>query len=233
MLPVLCFPFAGAGAAAFRRCQEFSARRVRVVPIELPGRATRFAEPPYTTVSEAVDGLHPEIVELLGDEREVALFGHSLGAVLAFEMALRLESSFTVRGVFVSGSPGPWTRRARRASGLSDGEFLDRVKDLAGHSHPALEDPELREMLLPVLRADVEMHEAYLAAPDVRLDAPLFSIRGAEDELVSTQQAAQWAGATTGAFRAVEVPGGHMYVADDPLALVRLVDDLLPEPVSP
>src|SRR5918999_550347 len=163
MLPVLCFPFAGAGAAAFRRCQEFSARRVRVVPIELPGRATRFAEPPYTDVSEAADGLHPEILELLDGEPEVALFGHSLGAVLAFEMALRLEASVAVRGVFVSGSPGPYTRRARQASGLSDGEFLDRVKELAGHSHPALDDPELRELLLPVLRADVEMHEAYIA----------------------------------------------------------------------
>jgi len=232
MLPVLCFPFAGAGAAAFRRCQEFSARRVRIIPIELPGRATRFAQPPYTTVSEAVDGLYPEIAELLAGEPEVAMFGHSLGAVLAFEMALKLEPSFAVRGVFVSGSPGPWTRRARRASGLSDDEFLERVAELAGHSHPALEDPELREMLLPVLRADVEMHEAYLGTPGVRLDAPLFSIRGADDDLVSAAEAAEWADATTGAFRAVEVPGDHMYVADDPLALVRLVDDLLPEPVS-
>lgn len=233
LLPVLCFPFAGAGASAFRRSQEYSARRVRIVPVELPGRAQRFAEPPYTQVSAAVDGLLPEVRHLLDDAREVALFGHSLGAVLAFDMALRLEDEgrFAVRGVFVSGSPGPWTRRTRRATGLSDDEFLDRVKELAGHEHPALEDPELREMLLPALRADVEMHEDYLAEPGVRLSAPVFSIRGADDELVSADEAAQWAEATTGAFRTVELPGNHMYVADDPLALVRLVDDLLPLPV--
>lgn len=232
--PVLCLPFAGASAAAFRRCQEAPARHLRVVPVELPGHAERFAEPLCTSVGEAVEGLCPYVLGLLDGERRVALFGHSLGAVLAFELALRLagDGEHEVIGLFVSGSPGPWTRRERRATGLSDDKFLERVEELAGFRHPALEDEELRELLLPALRADVEMHEAYLAVPGLVLDAPITSLRGRDDRLVNADEAREWSAATSRAFHSAELPGGHMYVADRPAELVRTMDECL-VPLAP
>jgi surfactin synthase thioesterase subunit len=228
-IPVLCFPFAGAGASAFRRCQEYPSERVRVVPVQLPGREELFGEQPYTCVGDAVDGLLPGVLERLGGDRTVALFGHSLGAVLAYETAHRLAQldGLTVGQLFVSGSPGPWTRRERRATGLTDGEFLDRVREFAGYTHPALVHPELREMLMPTLRADVAMHEDYLAPSGKRLDVPVTSIRGGADELVSAEQAAEWAAATSREFRQVELPGSHMYLVDAPADLVRLFEQVL------
>jgi surfactin synthase thioesterase subunit len=126
--------------------------------------------------------------------------------------------------VFVSGSPGPWTRREPRATGLSDEDFLRQVRGFAGYIHPALEHPELREMLLPTLRADVELHENYLAPPGRLLDVPITSIRGSSDALVPAGQAAEWSAATSAGCQLREVPGSHMYLVDSPAELVRLMD---------
>jgi surfactin synthase thioesterase subunit len=228
-IPVLCLPFAGAGASAFRRAQEYPGETVRIVPLQLPGREERFAEPAFTDAVSAVDDLLPTALDLVAGCAEVAVFGHSLGAVLAFELARRLRrlpQPELVR-VFVSGSPGPWTRREVRATGMSDEDFLRQVRGFAGYSHPALEHPELRDMLLPTLRADVAMHENYLAQPGQPIDVPIVSIRGSEDELVSAEQAAQWQAATTADCRLREVPGNHMYLVDSPAELVRLLDSEL------
>lgn len=228
-IPVLCLPFAGAGASAFRRCQEYPTEVLRICPVQLPGREERFDEPPYTTVEQAVDGLLGDVLELLDGSGQVALFGHSLGAVLAYELAHRLTrvNGLTVGQLFVSGSPGPWTRRDRRATGLTDDAFVERVREFAGYAHPALEHPELREMLLPTLRADVAMHENYLAPSSTPLAAPVTSIRGADDELVTAEQSAQWAAATSVGWRAVELPGNHMYLVDSPAELVALMAGVL------
>jgi surfactin synthase thioesterase subunit len=224
-IPVLCFPFAGAGASAFRRAQEFGSDTVRICPLQLPGREDRFDEPPFTDVPAAVEDLLPSALDLVAGSPVVAVFGHSLGAVLAYELAHRLRQlprPELVR-VFVSGSPGPWTRREIRATGMSDEDFLRQVRGFAGYTHPALEHPELREMLLPTLRADVAMHENYLAASAEPLDVPITSIRGADDELVSPEQAAEWQAATTAGCELREVPGNHMYLVDSPAELVRLM----------
>jgi surfactin synthase thioesterase subunit len=230
-VPVLCFPFAGAGASVFRRCQEYPTDALRICPVQLPGREELFDEPPYADVPRAVVDLLPAALDLIDGEPRVALFGHSLGAVLAYEMAHQLTQvdGLTVQQLFVSGSPGPWTRRERRASGLSDEEFLERVREFAGYPHPALEHPELRDLLLPTLRADVAMHEDYLAPSDKRLPAPITSIRGTADELVSAEQSAEWAAATSRGWRAAELPGNHMYLVDSPAELVRLMARMLAE----
>ncbi len=228
-VPVVCFPFAGAGASVFRRCQEYPSDVLRICPVQLPGREERFGEPPYTEVSAAVADLLPEVLDLIDGAPVVALFGHSLGAVLGYEMAHQLTRAdgVTVARLFVSGSPGPWTRRDRRATGLTDEEFLERVREFAGYAHPALEHPELRDMLLPTLRADVAMHEDYVAPSTKPLAAPITSIRGTADELVSAAQTAEWAAATSAGWRAVELPGSHMYLVDEPVELVRLMSDAL------
>jgi len=231
MQPVLCFPFAGAGASVYRRCQEYTSQVVRICPVQLPGREQRFGEELYTDVGQAVDGLLPEVLELIDDSREVALFGHSLGAVLAYEMAHRLSQlgDVLVSHLFVSGSPGPLTQREQRATGLSDEEFLQQVREFAGYTHPALEHPELRELLLPTLRADVAMHENYRPVSSSPLGAPITAIRGADDELVSREQASEWASATSRRYRLVEPPGNHMYLVDAPAELVRLMEGVLTE----
>ncbi|MFM9609655.1 thioesterase II family protein [Streptomyces niveiscabiei] len=220
---LICLPYAGAGASFYR---PWSGGELEIVAPQLPGRERLIDDEPYRDVHAAVDGL---LGQLDLDGGRFALFGHSLGAVLAYELAHRLVElpGVEVAHLFVSGSPEPDLGRERRATGLSDAEFLDRVGEFAGYRHPALEDPEMRELLLPTLRADVEMHENYVRSTSLPLDAPITVFRGVDDELVSREEAASWSKATSRDFGHVEVPGGHMYLTDSGPELVRVIADRL------
>ncbi|MFJ7280394.1 thioesterase II family protein [Kitasatospora sp. NPDC098663] len=218
---LVCLPFAGGGAGFYRAWKDLPDGCPSIVAVQLPGREELFAEPMYKDAVAAAEELAPRIVQQVREYDAYSLFGHSLGAILAFEVArqLILLDGRGPEHIFVSGSPGPWSGREERATGLGDDEFVAKVEQFAGYRHDALNEPELRELLLPLLRADVEMHENYQPADREPIGAPITSLRGAQDELVNADQARQWAEATTGAFAYVEIPGQHMYLVDaaDPL----------------
>ncbi|MEV1085174.1 alpha/beta fold hydrolase [Streptomyces sp. NPDC050211] len=212
---LLCVPFAGAGPSFFHPWRELAADRWRVVPVELPGRERRILQTPYRNVVEAAKNSVDDIVAELGEGAHTVLFGHSLGAVLAYELVHLLQPrGVHVERLVVSGSPGPWTQRERRAAGLPDEEFLARVEEFAGFRHEALDHPEMRELILPVLQADCEMHESYVPSTDVPVSVPICSLRGDRDGLVTAEEARQWRDATTSGFSYAEFPGDHMYLVD-------------------
>ncbi|WP_329263159.1 alpha/beta fold hydrolase [Streptomyces sp. NBC_01478] len=222
---LLCVPFAGAGPSFFHPWRALSAGRWRLVPVELPGRERRIMETPYRNVVEAAKNSVDDVVADLGEGTRTVLFGHSLGAVLAYEL-VHLLSTRDVRidRLVVSGSPGPWTQRERRATGLPDEEFLARVEEFAGFRHEALDHPEMRELILPVLQADCEMHENYVPSTDERVSVPICSIRGGSDGLVGAEQAQEWRSATTGDFSYTEFPGDHMYLVDHAREVLDLIE---------
>lgn len=212
---LLCVPFAGAGPSFFHPWRDVAGDRWRVVPVALPGREKRFLETPYRNVVEAAKNSVDDIVADLGAGARTVLFGHSLGAVLAYELVHLLSTrDVRVERLVVSGSPGPWTQRERRATGLPDEEFLARVEEFAGFRHEALDHPEMRDLILPVLQADCEMHENYVPSTDAPVSVPICSLRGDHDGLVTAEEAQQWRDATTGGFSFVQFPGDHMYLVD-------------------
>ncbi|GLZ41074.1 alpha/beta fold hydrolase [Actinokineospora sp. NBRC 105648] len=222
-ITLVCLPFAGAGASFFRPWSDYT--DLRVLPLQLPGRERRVDEEPHRDVHAAVDGLRADLVAALDPGTPVALFGHSLGAVLAYELAHRLVDGQAVEVVrlFASGSPEPRAPRRERATGLSDADFLNRVSEFAGYNHTALDDPEMREMFLPALRADVEMHENYRPSTDQPLAVPITALRGEDDELVGYRESASWSAVAAVDFEHVELPGGHMYLTEAAPALLRLI----------
>lgn len=224
---LICLPFSGSGASFFQQWQLRAPEHLQVLPVQLPGREDRFVEPLLTDVASAVTEAATQVIARLRPGDRVALFGHSLGAVLAYELARRLTGTVTVDHVFVSGSPDPWHGRSDRATGLPDAEFLARVERFAGFSHPAMVEPEVRELVLPLLRADVEMHENYRPAADTPLTVPITAIRGRDDDLVSAAQSAGWWHATTGRFDTAELGGGHMYLATGVAELLELIETRL------
>ncbi|MGW9027998.1 thioesterase II family protein [Streptomyces sp. NPDC055722] len=227
---LVCLPFAGAGASFFRPWQRVAGERLAILPLQLPGRERRIDEEPYTDARTATEGLLGDLRAALAADPGLpcrfALFGHSLGAVLAYELAHRLAAEpggTELARLFVSGSPHPAEQRTRRATGLPDDAFLARVHEFAGYTHEALDDPEMRELILPTLRADVEMHENYTPAADLPLPAPFTVLRGSHDELVSRDEAAAWAKVAGAGFRSVELPGGHMYLTESAGELLDVV----------
>lgn len=150
-----------------------------MVAVQFPGREERFVEPPHTDAAQAVADACDQVVRATGGAGRVVVFGHSLGAVLAYELVHRLAEvpGISVEALIVSGSPGPWDGRETRASDLDDEAFLAQVRTFAGYAHPALENPDLRELLLPVLRADVAMHENYRPSTDRPLQVPVTALR--------------------------------------------------------
>jgi surfactin synthase thioesterase subunit len=226
MAPIrlICLPFAGSGASFYRMWARLDAG-TQITALQLPGHEERFLEPVATDVVVAAKEFAADVARIGASRRPVALFGHSLGAVLAYETAreaLRADPGL-VRHLFVSGSPGPWTRRTRRATGVEDSEFIARVSDFAGYRHEAFDNPDLREVLLPLLRADVAMHEDYRPVSDEPLGVAVTALRGGDDQLVSRSQAEQWRAATTGPFAVAELPGEHMYLAERPEDLLALI----------
>ncbi|WP_051819899.1 thioesterase II family protein [Streptomyces sp. NRRL S-920] len=221
---LVCVPFAGAGPSFFHPWRALAGRRWHVVPVELPGRERRILEAPHRNVSEAAEDCLADVVTGVGDCERVVLFGHSLGAVLAYELAHLLKARHVpVERLVVSGSPGPWTQRERRATGLPQDEFLARVEEFAGFRHEALDHPEMRELILPTLRADCEMHENYVPSSDELLSIPVCSLRGSSDGLVDADQAQEWQKATTGEFGYAEFPGDHMYLVDRAAEILELI----------
>lgn len=224
---VLCLPFAGAGAGFYRAWQP-PAGALSVTAVQLAGREERFSEPAATSVAEAVQALVREAEELLSQARAaggLAVFGHSMGAVLAFELVRTVEqtSPGSVRHLFVSGSPAPHRQRDQHASWLDDDAFAARVEEFAGYRHPAFDDPEMRELLLPLLRADVEMHESYHAADGARVSVPVTALRGCDDHLVDVADLRGWSRVADDLV-IEELPGGHMYLADDQAALYEVLE---------
>ncbi|KUM93575.1 thioesterase [Streptomyces cellostaticus] len=222
---LLCVPFAGAGPSFFHPWRELSAGRWRVTSVELPGRERRILETPYRNVVEAAKESVDDIVADLGAGARTVLFGHSLGAVLAYELVHLLSTrGVHVERLVVSGSPGPWTQRERRAAGLPDEEFLARVEEFAGFRHEALDHPEMRELILPALQADCEMHESYVPSTDEPVSVPICSLRGSSDGLVTAEEAQQWRTATTGEFSYAEFPGDHMYLVDHGREVLDMIE---------
>ncbi|GAB3145971.1 alpha/beta fold hydrolase [Amycolatopsis stemonae] len=227
-VPVLCFPPAGAGPSFFQAWPAASAA-LRFAAVELPGKERRFAEEPATSMTQLLAAIAEDVLREAGAAGRVGVFGHSFGARVAYEAArlIAREQPGTDLTLFVSGAAPPAVRRPAPIAGLPDDEFVEAVADLAGYRHPALADPDLRELLLPALRGDVAVDETYQPDHTGPVAFPIVSIRGADDELVSAAAAAGWAEATSAAWRAEDLPGGHMYLVEQWQPLVALLESAL------
>ncbi|MDT8912009.1 thioesterase domain-containing protein [Amycolatopsis sp. PS_44_ISF1] len=199
------FPHAGAGASAYRLAPHLP-DPVEVCTVQLPGREGRFGEPALTCLDEAVATLAPLVAE--HTDLPYAFFGHSMGSLIAFETArgLRRLGTRLPEHLFLSGmrAPGLPDRDPRHA--LPDGELL-ATAELDGV------DPELQELLLPLLRADLTLCETHAHRDEAPLPCPLTVLAGSADETVSEPELLAWRRHTTAAFALHLFPGApHLYV---------------------
>ena len=186
---------------------------VEVCAIQLPGRGPRFRETPIDDASGAVGALTDAIRPYL--DRPFAMFGHSMGAILAYETARRVTAAFgcTPSHLFVSGHRAPHLPPRRKPiHHLPDDAFIAGVRALNGTPAEFFDDPELVTLCLPMLRADFRLVESYVELAGERLSCPLLALGGDADPTVSAADLAAWRAATSGRFRSILFAGDHFYV---------------------
>ena len=223
-LRLFCFPYAGGSASLFRHWSDLLAPTIEVCPVELPGRGTRLAEPAFTRiaplVSAAADGLLPIL------DRPFALFGHSMGALVAFELTRTLRRDYGLHPVRLVASAHRAPHLARvgpPTHTLPDREFTQKLRQLAGTPREILDHPELMALLQPILRADFAVCDTYTFVPDKPLSCPISAFGGLQDPLVTCPSIAAWRDQTAGAFAMRMVPGGHLFLQASPALLPMLL----------
>ena len=227
---LFCIPHAGGGASTFRGWADSLPADVEVCAVQLPGRENRMAETPFTHVAPLVEAWAEAAAPWL--DRPFAVFGHSNGALVAFEWArwLRRTGGPQMAHLFASGRRAPdLPPRQRDTHDLPDHEFLADLRSLGGMPEEVLAHPELLQLLLPVLRADLTVHETYRWYPEPPLELPVTAYVGNADHKVCRDEAEGWERHTTKAFTLRVFPGDHFYLASQrDLLLKTLAKDLAP-----
>jgi medium-chain acyl-[acyl-carrier-protein] hydrolase len=235
---LFCFPYAGGSAGAFFGLQRNLAA-VEICAIQLPGRQDRLSEPPLEDLAEVVNALLPEMRALL--DRPFGLFGHSSGAILAFEFAhaLREFADRKLLHLFVSGASPPHLGLDHpRIGHLPAKQLLAELAAVGGLPAQILSEPGLAELLCPMLRADIRLREKYTLLPRPALLIPITAIGGRDDRFVSAARLVSWQELTTAKFEMELFPGGHLFLADQEQAVADLIERQmkrcasLPRPVS-
>lgn len=225
-LRLFCFPYAGASALIYRAWPATLPSEVEVCPIQLPGRGARSTEPPFTQLSPLVEALAQALAPLLNIP--FAFFGHSLGALISFELARRLRGNYGINPVhlFVSAARAPQIpSRGSPIHCLPDGEFLAELRRLDGTPADLLENKEFMEIMLPLLRADFSVFETYKYLNGSALDCPISVFGGLHDRRVSSVDLDAWHDQTNASFSLQMFPGGHFFFRH-PLVLRALAEEL-------
>ncbi|KUO09461.1 thioesterase [Streptomyces sp. DSM 15324] len=210
---LICFSYAGGTHSVYRDWAEHLDPGTQVVPVLLPGRALRRREKPYTVLRQLVS----DLTEALLDHRltrNYALFGHSMGALLAYEVAcaLREGGEPEPRHLFVSGSRAPQLYGDRSRHVLDDAGLRRLVQGLGGLG----EDPEIGSVFLqgrlPVLRADLAVCDTYRWTPRLPLSCPMTAFSGTDDPIAPAYEVEAWRAYTTGSLLHRRLEGDHFFL---------------------
>ncbi|WP_434444137.1 thioesterase II family protein [Lentzea sp. E54] len=210
---LVCFPHAGGSAGWFTRLSAELAGEVRLSAVQYPGRLDRLRDQPVDDLGVLADQVFDGLDVDAG--RPVALFGHSMGAVVAFEVARRLQAaSIPISHLFVSGRAAPHLRRDRGAHLMSDDDLIAAVEALGGTEPGLLRHAEVRAMVLPSMRSDYRAIETYRYAPAPPIATPITALTGTDDPIVSVADVDAWATHTSAVFNLEVLPGGHFFPVD-------------------
>lgn len=221
---LVCFPHSGGSAGTYRDWSSAMPGNVQLLAVQYPGRADRIAEAPADSIAGMASHVAAELVRL--PPARTVLFGHSFGALVAYETARALQSGGEpVHCLFASGASDPWSAGGGTAHESTDDELWSALRELGGIEPEIAEDPEFRDLVLPALRSDIALHETYRPDPAPEpLHCAVRCYYNTDDPLVDGARLDAWAAVGTGRFSLRAWPGGHFQLLADP---TELIDDAL------
>lgn len=212
---LICFPHAGGAAGCYRSWSLDAPWDVEVCAMQYPGRGDRFEEPAATDMESLLDDLVPALTRGWTDDdlASAVFFGHSMGAAVAYETARRLAvTGRAPAALIVSGQPAPARNRGGALNAATDAELLADLRRLGGTSGDVMDNKALLEALLPAIRSDYRLIETYRPLPGGMLHIPVTVLYAEDDPEVTAEEAAAWAGVTTGPRSLEAFTGGHFYL---------------------
>lgn len=223
-LKLFCFPYAGGSALIYRSWPALLPPVAEVYTVNLPGRGMRVQEQPFTRleplISQTAEALLPHL------DKPFVFFGHSMGALISFELAhhLRREHGLSPSLLLVSGRRAPQSEYDEPpVHDLPEPEFIQELRRLNGTPTEVLEHPELLKLVIPLLRADFSVCETYTYASRPPLDCPITAYGGLEDADVSREQLEAWREQTTSDFRLRMLPGDHFFINSSQALLLESI----------
>ncbi|MGC5328105.1 thioesterase II family protein [Brevibacillus sp. SYSU BS000544] len=234
-LKLFCIPQAGGTAAAYLKWKPYLHPSIELVGVELAGKGRRFSQPLYESVDEAVYDILSSIRKEISDCR-YAIFGHSMGALLAFELLHVLKTVGLDLPVctFFSGKNPPHQAPYKYRHLLNDEEFWCEIREIGGTPEEIFVNSELKKMFSPILRRDFKLVETYKSSPERgTLDCPFVVMHGSGDNLTSTKKQGEWAQYSKCKTTIHCFNGGHFFIFDSAEDVVNLVNKYLLKYVSP
>ncbi|MGE0220584.1 thioesterase II family protein [Mycolicibacterium sp.] len=221
-LRLVCFPHAGGSASYYFPLAAALSPEFDVHAVQYPGRQDRYSEPFVESIDDLADHIFAALEPLLA--APVALFGHSMGAVLAFEVARRIETLAGRRPevVFASGSRAP-SRYGDETEPKDDAALVRVMRELGGTDPRVLDNPDLLATFLPAFRNDYRALQAYHRAPQVGIGAPIVVMTAIDDAKTSLADARAWHEHTAGGGQVHTFEGGHFYLERQPQRVIEVI----------
>ncbi|MDW6059958.1 alpha/beta fold hydrolase [Streptomyces sp. FXJ1.4098] len=225
-LRLVCLPYAGGSASYFFPVAKALAPSIEVLAIQYPGRQDRHREPCIDDIGKLADAVVGALEGL--DDKPLALFGHSMGATLSYEVALRLEKRkvMPVR-LFVSGRRAPSRVREESVHQRDDAGVLEELRMLNGTNGEVLENEELLRMALPAIRGDYRAIESYRCEPGRRISCPITALTGDADPRASVDEVRDWEKHTTAEMELTVLSGGHFFLNDHVPQVLKIISERL------
>jgi surfactin synthase thioesterase subunit len=225
---LVCLPHAGGSASFYHPVSAALSPEFEVLTVQYPGRQDRRTEEPFTEIGGLADGVFAALRPWLEDRRpnggdaRVALFGHSMGAIVAFEVARRMERESISPSVLVaSGRRAPSRHRLEAVHQRDDEGIIAEIRRLSGTDPRLLDETEMLRAALPAIRADYRAVETYRGDPGATLGCPVTVFVGDDDPMVTIEEATAWRGHTTAGFDLQVFEGGHFYLTSQPAATIE------------
>lgn len=233
-LKLFCLPYAGGNSFLFREWRNIlNCKGVTVCPLEYPGRGTKISIPFASTLQDLCTSLFNEILEM--KEKSFSIFGHSLGAIVGFELSImvkeyyrKLKKKNTQHSLIVSGCVAPdKVKNFSEFQNISDDLLIKKLIDLNGIPQAMVSDPNFREFFLPIIKADFSLLKDYYPKPDCCIDVPVTAFCGESDPHTNSEDVERWKAWSSHTLSVHSVPGDHFFIHDRDSILSLIQQELL------
>ncbi|AJQ26608.1 thioesterase II family protein [Pelosinus fermentans] len=230
-IKLFCLPYAGGLSSFYNKWNKCLSEYIDICPIEYPGRGRRVKDPLYGNFDDALKDIYQSIFKELNTDN-YALFGHSLGCVLAYEFAcwMKAEKQVIPKHIFLSGAhpPNSFKDNMFNLHTLPDDEFIEEIFRYGGTMKQILSERKMLSAFIPIIRADCKAFETYREVPKIdKLNCDITVLTGKDDEIALLESTAKWQIRFNGSYKRYLFDGGHFFINGNTEKIVKIVNETL------